>query len=197
MRSPVRPLCSPALAAGALALALWPSPAAAQTPPPPPPPVPDLPPLPPSTTPTVVVLQQPPPQPPPPPGPYYAGPPSGATPVPYTSNDGSRALIGAGKAFLTIGLVGLATGAILSPVGRAIKADNTCHDPSGGLTFQCEYGSGSTLQTTGNIFLVAGALVTLGGIGLLIGGVSTRNSARRAIPLVTVATRGATLQWTF
>lgn len=152
----------------------------AQPAPPPPAPAPPAP--------VVVVL---PPAPPPAPPVQAAWP----TPPPRPVQMGIPELVDAGRVILGLGVAGVLTGAVLAPVGYVARSNNTCHDASGTIHFQCEYGNGSSLLEAGLITLAAGSALTVGGIVMIVSGKSYRSAA--AAPAVLVAPRGAALQWSF
>ena len=163
------------------------------TPPPTPPAAPTAEPS--GPQPTVVVLT---PEPPAPPGSYYAPGSVLVDPLPPRRYRGPRnGLIAGGTTLLGLGILGLLTGAVLSPVGHAIKSANTCHDPSDTRRFDCVYGNGGSLAIAGDVTLIVGALVTGGGIAMIVGGSTSRSYVARRLPSVTVAPRGAALTWTF
>lgn len=151
-------------------------------------PAPPPPPAPAPPAPVVVLL---PPAPPPAPPVQAAWP----TPPPRPVQTGIPELVDVGRVITGLGIAGVLSGAVLAPVGYVAKSNNTCHDASGTIHFQCEYGHGSSLLEAGLITLAAGSALTVGGIVMIVSGKSYRSAA--AAPAVLVAPRGAALQWSF
>ncbi|MFO0762905.1 MAG: hypothetical protein U0359_41095 [Byssovorax sp.] len=167
----------------------------------PPPPPAALPPAPPAVPPpvaqpaplpsapvVVMVPQAPPPAPP-------APPTWPERPQPVTL--GIPELVDGGRVILAAGVLGLITGAVLAPVGAALKSSNGCHDVTDTVHFKCEYGSGSTLLEAGLITLGASSALTVGGIVMVVTGKSTRSSASLTDPKVSFTARSASLTWSF
>lgn len=109
----------------------------------------------------------------------------------------SPALVKTGRAFVTLGVISAVTGAVLTPVGYVVKANEQCHDPSGSLHFDCSYGTaGSGLTTAGIVTLIVGGSFIVGGAIMIYTGASSR-TVSSAIPTVLVGPRAGALQWTF
>ena len=96
--------------------------------------------------------------------------------------------------FIALGALGLATGAVLAPVGALMKVGERCHDPESSLEFQCEYGHGRAVLYAGGVTLAAGGASLLAGIVLKAVG---RASTSAAVPAVSVGLTGGSLRWSF
>jgi hypothetical protein len=140
------------------------------------------------SAPVVVVL---------PPAPPPAPPAPQAWPAPRPVQTGLPDLVEAGRWLTGLGVFGVLTGAVMTPVGYVLKSNNTCHDASGSIHFQCEYGHGSAIFEAGLLTLGASSAVLVGGIVMIVSGRSYRGTAMTTVPTLLVAPRGATLQWSF
>lgn len=167
-------------------IARAPAPAPAEPPPPP-------------ITPAPSSAAPPDPAPPPPPL-ATLPPPLAPSPVlPPPPRARSPGLIAGGTVATIFGSIGIVAGVLVLPVGLLLKADDACHDRTGTLTFDCEYGSGAALVKGGAATLITGGVLLAGGVTMLAAGSGPKAQRRplAALPALTVAPTGASLQWTF
>lgn len=139
---------------------------------------------------------------PPPPTLVAPAPPLSPAPAPLPAPPPrlrSPGLIAGGTVATIFGSIGIVAGVLVLPVGLLLKADDVCHDRTGTLTFDCEYGSGSALVKGGAATLITGGVLLAGGITMLAAGSGPKAQRRplAALPALTVAPTGASLQWTF
>jgi hypothetical protein len=97
---------------------------------------------------------------------------------------------------LGFGLGAIALGSVLFPIGEESHRRNQCHDPTGEMQFDCEYGPGGRMVTTGIVSLALGGILVATSIPLFI--LANRRSGRAsAVPTARVAPNGVDLQWSY
>ncbi len=120
-------------------------------------------------------------------------------PAPPPTRVRNAGLIAGGTVATILGSIGIVAGALVLPVGLLLKSEDACHDRTGNLTFDCEYGSGSALVKGGAVTLITGGVLLGGGVTMLAAGSGPRDTRRpiAALPAVTLTPTYASLQWTF
>jgi hypothetical protein len=154
-------------------------------------PDPSTPPAPPALTPVPAPAPAAPPVAPAP------GPVFGRDYGPLPSRGRNPAMAEAGQLFAILGIVSIIGGAILLPVGAAVRSAGQCESEDGEITFDCDYGPGSELMIGGAVSLTVvtvGANVFLGmGIPLFVLG----NAAPEPPKTSTFSPAGLGLQGSF
>lgn len=110
----------------------------------------------------------------------------------------SPALATGGSVLVALGIVGIVGGAVLLPLGVLEKSQHQCHDPSGSIEFDCQYGAtGGAMVSGGIVSLVLGGVFLAAGIPMLAIGSRKVPVGQQPATGLSIGPRGADLRFTF